>query len=116
MNAEIKAKWVAALRSGEYKQGRGCLAIRDMKGTISHCCLGVLCELAVQENVIRKPLSEMHIVYAFEDKILPDKVRVWAGLNSNDPWIGGDVQALITQVNDKGVPFEHIANLIEDYL
>ena len=38
MNQEIGEKWVEALRSGEYEQGRIKLY---MDG--AHCCLGVLC-------------------------------------------------------------------------
>ncbi len=37
---EFKAKWVAALRSGEYKQTNSTLKDRD-----GYCCLGVLCHL-----------------------------------------------------------------------
>lgn len=42
MDPELKAKWVAALRSGEYKQGRR--ALRSVANEF--CCLGVLCEVA----------------------------------------------------------------------
>lgn len=42
MDAQIKAKWVEALRSGEYKQGSGHL--HDQK-TDCYCCLGVLCKV-----------------------------------------------------------------------
>jgi predicted LPLAT superfamily acyltransferase len=38
MDATIKAKWVAALRSGEYEQGTGQLKQFDNR----YCCLGVL--------------------------------------------------------------------------
>lgn len=41
MDAQLKAKWVAALRSGKYEQGRQRLRNGD-----SYCCLGVLCEVA----------------------------------------------------------------------
>lgn len=37
LDADLKAKWIAALRSGEYKQGQSSLF--DGKG---YCCLGVL--------------------------------------------------------------------------
>lgn len=40
MSPELKAKWVAALRSGEYKQGREVLRNGDQ-----FCCLGVLCDI-----------------------------------------------------------------------
>jgi hypothetical protein len=36
LNPEFKAKWVAALRSGEYKQING-----ELKTEKGHCCLGV---------------------------------------------------------------------------
>ena len=41
MNSELKAKWVAALRSGRYKQGDGLLRSRNDE----YCCLGVLCDV-----------------------------------------------------------------------
>ena len=52
MNPLIKAKWVSALRSGEFKQGTMQLRTLDDK----YCCLGVLCALAVREGVIDPPL------------------------------------------------------------
>ena len=45
MKPEIKKQWVQALRSGEYKQGRG-----QLKQGATFCCLGVLCDLAVQSG------------------------------------------------------------------
>lgn len=47
MKAEIKKKWVEALRSGKYAQTRGVLT-RKKAGfgyEPGHCCLGVLCEV-----------------------------------------------------------------------
>lgn len=41
MNPEIKAKWIAALTSGEYEQTRNYLHRIDD----GYCCLGVLCEV-----------------------------------------------------------------------
>lgn len=41
MKKTLKLKWIAALRSGAYKQGKGRLRRGD-----SYCCLGVLCEVA----------------------------------------------------------------------
>lgn len=40
LTQEIKDKWIAALTSGEYKQGQGYLRLGD-----TYCCLGVLCDL-----------------------------------------------------------------------
>ena len=41
MDKELKDKWVAALRSGDYRQGKGFLYSEGC-----HCCLGVLCEVS----------------------------------------------------------------------
>ena len=45
LKPEIKEKWVAALRSGEYKQTRGYLSNSN-----GFCCLGVLCDLHSKET------------------------------------------------------------------
>lgn len=41
MDKELAVKWIEALRSGKYKQGRS-----RLKHAGRHCCLGVLCEVA----------------------------------------------------------------------
>lgn len=41
MDAELKNKWVSALRSGDYEQGMD--SLRTVKGEF--CCLGVLCDI-----------------------------------------------------------------------
>ena len=41
MNKNVKVEWVKALRSGEYKQGRGVLRSKEDE----YCCLGVLCDV-----------------------------------------------------------------------
>ena len=41
MKAELKQKWVDALRSGDYEQGKGALLASG-----KYCCLGVLCEVS----------------------------------------------------------------------
>lgn len=46
MDTELKAKWVKALRSGEFTQGVGKFE-RDGK----YCCLGVLCVVAGEPTV-----------------------------------------------------------------
>lgn len=59
MNPEIKEKWLAALRSGEYKQTRGALfrprRLDDVKPIFpaGYCCLGVLCDVMGLEKETR---------------------------------------------------------------
>lgn len=46
MNKKLKAKWIKALTSGEYKQGAGKLRRVHRGNDLRHCCLGVLCEIS----------------------------------------------------------------------
>lgn len=94
MRADIKARWIAALESGDYKQGRNFL--HNLTDN-SYCCLGVLCDLAVQDGIIDPPTAitshvegvegETLAVYGGQHATLPDKVWRWAGFGSNNPAI-----------------------------
>lgn len=46
MNPDVKARWVAALRSGVYRQGDA-RVLNDGNG--GFCCLGVLCDLFAKD-------------------------------------------------------------------
>lgn len=120
---EIITEWTAALRSGEYEQGHGhlCNVIGDYN---YHCCLGVLCELAVKHNIIPEGVvNSCSHTKSFEGSSasLPTKVREWAGifdeLGSFDnpierPTVSCTVNAL-SGLNDSGVSFSEIADIIE---
>lgn len=56
MKAEVKAEWIKRLRSGEYKQGMGALKhdVSIDSDTTTYCCLGVLCEVAVDEGIVKR--------------------------------------------------------------
>lgn len=88
MKQEIKEKWIAALESGEYTQGQRWLKRVD-DGVMRQCCMGVLCELAMQAGVKVEEEGESYVMSAFddvrysfdgEDSFPPDSVRDWAGL------------------------------------
>jgi hypothetical protein len=121
MNQEIKAKWVVALRSGEYEQGTGQLRMDDQ-----YCCLGVLCDLHSKEDNTAgwKPSSsfaddfDYHTEQAKEGGLLHPAVRDWAGLDSVDPLIciNTSVSENISTLNDGGKTFAEIADLIEAQL
>ena len=52
MNPTIKTRWLRALRSGDYNQGRGALAYqRATDGQWCHCPIGVLTEEAIKAGV-----------------------------------------------------------------
>lgn len=111
MNPDVKAKWVSALRSGEYKQAR-----RELKSeTNRFCCLGVLCDL---HSKTTGDLWSDGGAYLGENALLPEKVRAWAGLGSR---YGGAVSIsstckALTTHNDCGLSFEKIADAIEAQL
>jgi len=46
LDPKFKAKWVKALRSGKFIQGKSFLKNRDSNGNAIYCCLGVACEIA----------------------------------------------------------------------
>ncbi len=47
---EFRRKWIEALRSGKYRQGRRELAKAIGNGCWGFCCLGVACDLHAREN------------------------------------------------------------------
>lgn len=107
MNAEIKTKWIQALRSGKYEQTKGTLHVQDN----GYCCLGVLCDVFDS--------SRWHIE-------APGRCVSWS-YNSGDIRQGFPPHALLQEIglnqefasrladkNDKGATFKDIAQMIED--
>jgi hypothetical protein len=114
MDPEIRARWTAALRSGEYEQGEGTLRAND-----KFCCLGVLCDLAAKADVISAPVEADGDAgdnpvgawyYANRNDYLPEEVKAWAGLNSCNPVVG---DSPLGNLNDGGWTFARIADAIE---
>jgi len=54
MTQEDRDEWVAALRDGSYKQGKGRLMTLLGDGSVEACCLGVLCDLQAKKGILRK--------------------------------------------------------------
>jgi hypothetical protein len=120
MNQEVKARWVAALRSGEYKQTKEYLQSED-----GFCCLGVLCEIAVQDGVVSAVDDTTPAVggyknvkrYGPEISFLPMAVQQWAELGSHAPRVNirpGYNHSLVDLNDDLGWDFQQIANIIEE--
>ena len=105
MNKRVKKLWVKALRSGEFVQGYNQLK-RGRDKSASYCCLGVLCEVAKREGVIR--------AYRGGDGFPSAKVLEWAGLERSNPRMP---RISATRFNDTlKKPFTYIADRIEKYL
>lgn len=108
MKPEIKARWVAALRSGDYKQGTG-----DLRKGNSFCCLGVLCQIFSVETGTKWHSDGVVFNMLGEDVILPREVSEWAGIQrSYNPELSNG-ETLTTINDDMGWSFEQIANAIE---
>lgn len=126
MKKEIAKKWVKALRSGKYKQGKGYLKQFNSKNEPRHCCLGVLCELYDQQmkKNHKKTLYADHMVDSEtgtefislnqHDGGLPRVVREWANMiNPLGEFIKNDRVQYLADLNDDGKKFSTIANIIE---
>lgn len=120
MNRTVKKKWVQALKSGKYKQGRGHLKQVDQNKNEYYCCLGVLCDLYCKEK--KKGFDAVVYNSAWFDSdaggdVLPPSVQKWAGLDHPNP-ITKEYGALST-VNDSMIKlsdFKQIASMIEESL
>lgn len=122
MNEEIKERWLARLRDGSRQQGEGRLEKIRGDGTSEFCCLGVLCELAVEDGVITRTVTEDEDVplvrYDGEEHYPSAKVREWAGLeDARSSRVSGDVKTReavdLARANDEGKDFADIARYIE---
>lgn len=114
MNKRIKRQWVDALRSGKFKQGKGALCKVELDGVLTHCCLGVLCELAVEAGVTTAIQDRSRRRFDYGTYVLPEVVSEWAGLDRVDPYISETGTA--ADHNDNGDSFFRIADLIDKTL
>lgn len=106
-------KWVEALRSGEFTQTQNYLF--DGNG---YCCLGVACVLHARETgnegfILTEAEFEDENTYMYlgANELLPDEVREWLGLaTENGKYDGSD---LTTDNDSNDATFDDIAGIIE---
>ena len=91
MKQEIAERWVQALRSGKYKQGR-----RVLKQGENFCCLGVLCE------VTGTPYRPGSVCSAMPSRAARQRLGLDDELADN-----------LASLNDQGTSFKQLANIIE---
>jgi hypothetical protein len=116
VKADIKSRWTAELRSGRFVQGTGALKTEDD----TYCCLGVLCQLAIEDGVdirVTEPKGAVpHYEYDGEGGLLPESVYEWAGLEGPSPYIS-ELNDGLTGLNDGGDhDFNSIASIIDQYV
>lgn len=97
---DFKKRWVAALRSGEYKQGKSNLYI-DGK----YCCLGVACIVAgmTHDTIDGDSLINNDIKFSIVPIVLHDS-------------LGDNIGLRLAIMNDNGKSFSEIADYIEENL
>lgn len=94
MDAETKAKWVSALRSGEYKQCTGFLQKDE-----GFCCLGVLADQ------LGMPISKDGMGIRREG-LTPSYGPIWVIVSEQ-------AARKLAEMNDTGSTFAGIADYIE---
>lgn len=133
MNKEIAQLWVDALRSGKYEQTKGRLhrtiasdyGLNDSENVpAGYCCLGVLCEVAVEKQVVKvvDTSSTGSVSYGLgTDRSmtwLPKAVEDWSSLRDTTVSVeinGRTERRGLAELNDSGeFTFLQIADAIED--
>ena len=111
-------KWVKALESGDYKQGKGCLAQYSKDGKLRFCCLGVACEISKLSKW--ESSNELSMTYAGAHGGLPGPVMEWLGIrdetgslvNDEGEYIHTKNADCLSSMNDSGWSFKKIAKFI----
>lgn len=127
MNYEKAMAWVAALRSGEFKQGSGKLT-KIKFGKETNCCLGVECKLAIRDglsldvNYCPNFRGFQFIKYNEQEDYLPQEVITWGEFNSYNPefsFVDARDEHIhhyyLSDLNDDYFTFNQIADLIERF-
>jgi hypothetical protein len=105
MDAQIKTKWVEALRSGEYEQATG-----RLKDGNEFCCLGVLCTvMGAQWRDMGPYLDGFSLRDENDDELLSLRTLDSVGF-------GESTQGTLVKMNDDGISFPEIADYIEKHL
>jgi hypothetical protein len=131
MNADVAKKWVDALRSGDYSQGKGRLCSVTEDDDKYFCCLGVLCDLYEREHsdmygitqVVEEKIDfdydydiKHEVYYNHNNLTLPQSVMEWSGIKHGDGTFTSDIEGetSLALLNDEnGLTFDEIANIIE---
>ena len=112
MNPKWKKKWIKALRSEKYKQGRGALRKR-IRDDSKFCCLGVLCDL-VDPTKWRHRQDAKFFTYEGDSANLPMSVKCETGLDGVDM---NPYRRRLVLMNDRErCSFSQIADYIEEKL
>lgn len=97
LDPELKARWVAALRSGNFAQGCAQLKRGNLDGKPTYCCLGVLCEVEIPE--VSGWSGSGYIGNQFVEKIgLPES---WQSEDNQCNFKDDEPQRVLAMMNDR---------------
>ncbi len=113
MNPDVKAAWLAALRSGNYTQGKECLKRVRSNGDTEYCCLGVLCDILGRIDESRFEETDLGGKVYFFDLGTLDGPHRMGDLVGFDLIPSMPLQKFLASTNDDGVSFQTIADMIE---
>ena len=116
LDPELKTRWLAALRSGDYQQGPNRLC--QGESPERYCCLGVFCEL--------KELPRTWAAYGYWKYTIHGESR-YADIGNLEPALGplgtlpgcfvrtadARKRGSLSNLNDNGFTFAEIADIIE---
>lgn len=106
--ADIKAKWLEELRSDKHTQIKTTLKGKTEEGAVGYCCLGVL-----YEKVLGQELETLTLKEKVMDSLYPNEGPLEA-YNKINEIIGLDASHYLSDKNDKGATFKELADLIDD--
>ena len=110
MDAQLKAKWIEALRSGDFKQGHAAL-FDDVGEQKIFCCLGVLCET---QGTQWGDIGDQGQLGSIQVR---DIGRSFLSKEALDHFgLTEDQQVTLATMNDDGSDFSEIADYIESNL
>jgi hypothetical protein len=110
MKKKLKKQWIKALKSGDYTQGYGQLCDIDNN---THCCLGVLCEVAILEKHNIKRTKEGFYSLNKQDSVYN---RLNDAMLSHFSLAKEDQGFLIILNDERKRSFKKIAKWIEKHL
>lgn len=109
----LQIKWLAALRSGKYKQGKYALkrVLPEEEGGTTFCCLGVLCDIVDSTKWTELNDAESGGVQIYNDGgalCPPESLLKTAG-------VGEELNDLVKANDILNANFAAIANALERY-
>jgi predicted transcriptional regulator len=123
MKKKIADKWIAALKSGNYKQGKYRLHSGDC-----FCALGVLCDVAEKEGIAERKIlntrANILVGYYVKDNNpdviqfasyaeLDDGMLKWSGIKDSRATLADKTQSVANLNDNEDKSFEEIADFIK---